>query len=118
VVNRGDDNPVRQFVAACRAAGTVAAEWAERTAAVTTESFHKLASDPAVRELLESWRNATAWILRECECPCADAHPDDAGVCDKRAVITRHLPQDMEGQVSARLCAPCAVAQGVAEMRR
>lgn len=116
-MSRGDDNPVRQFVAAWQAAATVASEWAEQTAAVTTESFRKLTADPAVRALVESLRNASAWVIRECECPCADAHPDDMGVCDKRAVITRHLPQDTEGLIEARLCAPCAVAQGVAEMR-
>jgi hypothetical protein len=116
-VNRGDDNPIRQFVAAWQAATTVAAEWAERTAVVTTESFHKLTTDPAVRALLERLRSATAWIPRECECPCADSHPDDLGVCDKRAVITRRLPQGINGLVDVPLCAPCAVAQGVAEMR-
>jgi len=116
-VSRAGDNPIRQFVAAWQAAATVAAEWAERTAAVTTESFHKLTSDPAVRALLESWRSATAWIVRDCECRCADSHPDDMGVCDKRAVITRRLPQGTDGLVDVSLCAPCAVAQGVAEMR-
>jgi hypothetical protein len=118
LVNPGDDNPIRQFVAAWQAAATVAAEWVERTAAVTTESFHKLTADPAVRALLERWRSATAWVARECECPCANAHPDDIGVCDKRAVITRRLSLGINGLVDVPLCAPCAVAQGVAEMRR
>jgi hypothetical protein len=35
------------------------------------------------------------------------------GVCDGRAVMTRQLDD-----VDVRLCAPCAVAQGVAEMAR
>ena len=38
-------------------------------------------------------------------------HPDDKGVCDGRAVLTRRV-----GTADTRLCAPCAVAQGVAEM--
>ncbi len=46
-------------------------------------------------------------------CPCGQAHPDDMGVCDGRAVMTRQL-----GDVDVRLCAPCAVAQGVAELPR
>jgi hypothetical protein len=116
-VSRDHENPIRQFVAALQAAATVAGEWAERTAAVTTESFHKLISDPAVRALLESWRGATDWAVHECECPCADSHPDDMGVCDQRAVITRRLPRGTGGLADVPLCAPCAVAQGVAEFR-
>jgi hypothetical protein len=33
-------------------------------------------------------------------------------VCDGRAMLTRRL-----GDTEVSLCAPCAVAQGVAEMR-
>ena len=47
------ESPAQQFVAAWRAAAAVAAEWAERTAAVTAEAFHKLTSDPAVRAVME-----------------------------------------------------------------
>jgi hypothetical protein len=39
----------------------VAAEWAERTAAVTAEALQKLTSDPAVQAVLESRRTAFAW---------------------------------------------------------
>jgi len=46
-----------------------------------------------------------------CRCQCGTAHPDDKGVCDGRAVLTRRV-----GTADTRLCAPCAVAQGVAEM--
>lgn len=115
-VSRRDQSPVQQFVAACEAAAAVAADWAERTAAVTAESFRKLASDPAVRALLETWRSATVWAPRNCECTCADSHPDDRGVCDNRAVITRSIRRGAQGLVDVPLCAPCAVAQGVAEM--
>ena len=95
----------------------MAAEWAERTAAVTSEAFHKLTSDPAIRAVMETWRVAVVWPQRNCECPCAVAHPDDVGVCDHHAVITRDVPAGQAG-VDVALCAPCAVAQGVAEMPR
>ena len=84
------DNPFRQFVAAWEAATAVAAEWAEKTAEVTAESFRKLASDPAIRAVIQTWR-ITPVFARDCACPCATAHPDDIGICDRRAVITRRL---------------------------
>lgn len=111
------DNPFRQFVAAWEAATAVAAEWAEKTAEVTAESFRKLASDPAIRAVIESWRIAPVWSRRDCDCRCTTAHPDDVGICDNHAVITRRLKTDLGDQVDVPLCAPCAVAQGVAEMR-
>ena len=110
------DSPLRQLGAAWQAAAAVAAEWAERTAAVTAEAFHKLTSDPAVRAAMETWRVAVVWAQRDCECPCAVSHPDDVGVCDHRAVITRRLDAGRGGGMDVALCAPCAVAQGVAEM--
>jgi hypothetical protein len=116
VMNDRGDNPVRQVAAAWEAAVTVAAEWAERTAATTAEAFHKLTSDPAVRALLERWRSAAVWARPVCECSCARSHPDDMGVCDGRAVITRRLPAGRADVLDVPLCAPCAVAQGVAEL--
>jgi hypothetical protein len=112
----GGENPVRQLAAAWQAAAAVAAEWAERTAAVTAEAVQKLTSDPAVQALLESWRTAVSWPLGDCECSCASSHPGDIGVCDNRAVITRRLRTGGAGLVDLPLCAPCAVAQGVSEM--
>jgi hypothetical protein len=114
----GEDNPVRQLAAAWQAASAVAAEWAERTAAVTAEAFHKLTSDPAIQAVLKNWRFADVWPQRDCECPCSDSHPDDVGICDHRAVITRKVPGDGGSVTDTALCAPCAVAQGVAEMPR
>ncbi len=114
----GEDNPIRQFAAAWAAAAAVVAEWAERTAAVTIEAFHKLASDPAVRAVLEGWRVAPVWARRDCGCSCARSHPDDRGICDNNAVITRRVTTDLDGDVDVPLCAPCAVAQGVAELPR
>ena len=116
MVSATGDSPLRQLSAAWQAATAVAAEWAERTAAVTAESFHKLTSDPAIRAVMETWRVAVVWSQRDCECPCAYAHPDDVGVCDHRAVITRRISTDGGSETDVSLCAPCAVAQGVAEM--
>lgn len=117
-VSSGENNPVRQFVAAWEATAAVVAEWAERTAAVTSEAFHKLASDPAIRAVLEDWRVTFVWTRQDCQCVCSRSHPDDVGICDKNAVITRRLTTDLDGEVEVPLCAPCAVAQGVAEMPR
>jgi hypothetical protein len=113
----GEQNPVRQFAAAWQAAAEVAAEWMQRAGQVTADSIRKLNSDPAVQEFLETLRNTFQVVVsRECECSCADSHPDDIGVCDRRAVITRRLPGGVHGKAEIALCAPCAVAQGVAEM--
>ena len=115
-VSGTQENPVRQVVAALQAAAAVAAEWAERTGVVTSEAINKLNSDPAIRALLSRWRAATVWDQRRCECRCADSHPNDLGVCDNRAVITRRIPRGANGGADVPLCAPCAVAQGVAEL--
>jgi hypothetical protein len=48
---------------------------------------------------------------RNCRCQCRTAHPADPGVCDGQAVMTRRI-----ADADVSLCAPCAVAQGVAEM--
>lgn len=92
----------------------VVAEWADQTAAVTREAVHKLATDPAVRAAMESWRITLVWTRQDCDCVCARSHPDDIGVCDNNAVIKRRLA-GLNGAVDVALCAPCAVAQGVAE---
>jgi hypothetical protein len=112
------DSPLQHFIAACEAAAAVAAEWADRTAAVTSEAFRKLASDPAIRAVLDDWRFTVVWGQRECECSCATSHPDDVGICDKEAVITRRITTDLQVEVDVPLCAPCAVAQGMAELPR
>jgi hypothetical protein len=77
--------------------------------AATGEALDKL--EPAVRAAMEAGRAAMAGDWHRCHCPCATAHPDDKGVCDGSAVLTRRL-----SDADVRLCAPCAVAQGVAEM--
>jgi hypothetical protein len=115
MVGAGEENPIRMFAAAWEAATGVVAEWAEQTAAATRDALHKLASDPAVRAALESWRIALVWTQQDCGCVCARSHPDDMGVCDNRAVIKRRVAAGLNGEMDVPLCAPCAVAQGFAE---
>jgi hypothetical protein len=102
-------NPSRQFSAAWQAATAALGEWRQQVSNATSEAMNKL--DPAVRAAFEAGRSAMSGDWRVCRCQCGTAHPDDAGVCDGRAVLTRRV-----GQADVRLCAPCAVAQGVAEM--
>ena len=113
-----ESNPLQRLAAAWEATVAVAAEWAEQTAAVTSEALHKLSGDPAIRAVLESWRTTLVGSRRACECSCARSHPDDVEICDKDAVITRRLATGSRGDVEVPLCAPCAVAQGVAELPR
>ena len=118
VMSSAEDNPFRQFAAAWQATAAIAAEWAQRTTAITSEAFRKLASDPAIRAVLDTWRITVVWDQRQCECECGTSHPDDVGICDQDAVITRRLAGDGGDAVEVPLCAPCAVAQGVAELPR
>ncbi len=112
------DNPLRQFAAAWEATAAVVSEWAEQTAAVTSEAFRKLTNDPAIRAVMERWRTTVVFTRRNCECSCARSHPDDVGICDNRAVITRRVSMGLSSDLQIPLCAPCAVAQGVAELPR
>jgi hypothetical protein len=102
-------SPARQFAAAWQSAAAALGQWREQVTAATAEAMDKL--DPAARAALEAMRAALAgdWGA----CPCANAHPQDKDVCDHSAVLTRRLSDS-----DVPLCAPCAVAQGVAEMRR
>ena len=103
------ENPGRQFAAAWQAATAALGEWRKQVTAATAEAMDKL--DPAVRAAVDAARAAFAGNWGACQCPCATAHPQDRDVCDGSAILTRRL-----GETDMRLCAPCAVAQGVAEM--
>ncbi|MBV9384096.1 MAG: hypothetical protein JOY82_15160 [Streptosporangiaceae bacterium] len=105
------EHPARQFAEAWQAATGAVSEWQRKVADATSEALGKL--DPALRAAVQAGRAALTGQWRDCRCPCGTAHPDDRGVCDGRAVLTRRL-----GEVDVSLCAPCAVAQGVAEMPR
>jgi hypothetical protein len=108
-MDENPDNPRRQFAAAMQAAGDALGEWRQRVTDATTQALDKL--DPAVRAAIEAGRAALAGEWNACRCPCDTAHPADRGVCDHRAVLTRRVRG-----ADVSLCAPCAVAQGVAEM--
>jgi hypothetical protein len=105
------DNPARQLSAAWQAATAALGKWRKQVTAATAEALDEL--DPAVRAALEAARAAFAGNRRTCQCPCATAHPQDKDVCDGNAILTRRLDD-----ADVPLCAPCAVAQGVAEMPR
>lgn len=104
-------NPRRQFTAAWQTAVAALDEWRKQVTAATAEARDKL--DPAVRAAMEAARAAFAGNWGACQCPCDTAHPQDQGVCDGRAILTRRV-----GATDMPLCAPCAVAQGVHEMPR
>jgi hypothetical protein len=104
------ESPGRQFAAAWQAASAALEQWGKQVSAATSEAAAKL--DPAFRAAVEAARAALTGNWGACQCPCGSAHPEDRGVCDGRAVLTRRV-----NDVEMPLCAPCAVAQGVAEMR-
>lgn len=105
------DNPGRQFSAVWQAATAALGKWRKQVTAATAEALDEL--DPAVRAALEAARAALAGNRHTCQCPCSTAHPQDKDVCDGNAILTRQ-----QGEADVPLCAPCAVAQGVAEMPR
>ena len=111
VVGGYPDNPGRQLAAAWQAAVAALGQWRKQVTEATAEALEKL--DPAARAALEAARAAFAGNWGACRCACATAHPQDKDVCDGRAVLTRRL-----GEADVPLCAPCAVAQGFAEMPR
>ena len=101
--------PTQQFRAAWQAAADAVNEWSRRISDATHEALDKI--EPAVRAAVEAGRSAVTGEWRDCHCRCDTAHPNDLGVCDGQAVMTRKV-----AGANVSLCAPCAVAQGVAEM--
>jgi hypothetical protein len=102
--------PGEQFRAAWQAAADAMNEWTQRISEATHQAVDKI--EPAIRSAVEAGRSAVTGEWRNCQCQCHTAHPGDTGVCDGRAVMTRKV-----GGAAVSLCAPCAVAQGVAEMK-
>jgi hypothetical protein len=101
--------PGEQFRAAWQAASDAMNEWSRRVSEATHQAMDKI--EPAFRAAVEAGRSAVTGEWRNCQCRCPTAHPDDPDVCDGKAVMTRRV-----GGADVSLCAPCAVAQGVAEM--
>src|SRR4051794_38083306 len=100
-------SPKQQLASAWQAPAAALGQWREQVTAATTEAVDKL--DPVARAAIDALRAALAGDWGACQCPCATAHPQDQDVCDHSAVLTRRL-----GETDVPLCAPCAVAQGVA----
>ena len=109
-MNGDASKPSQQFRAAWQATADAMSEWSRRVSQATHEALDKI--EPAVRAAAEAGRSAMTGEWRNCRCQCGTAHPADSGVCDGRAVMTRSI-----SGASVSLCAPCAVAQGVAEMK-
>lgn len=110
-MGESSDTPGQQFTVAWQIAAAALDHWRKQVTEATAEARDNL--EPAVRAALEAARAALGGSTRPCQCPCVTAHPQDPGVCDGDAVMTRRA-----GAEDVHLCAPCAVAQGVAEMRR
>jgi hypothetical protein len=104
------NQPSQQIRAAWGAAADAVNEWTKRISDATHEALDKI--EPAVRAAVDAGRSAVTGEWRNCRCQCERTHPADKDVCDGRAVMTRRL-----GGTDVSLCAPCAVAQGVAELR-
>jgi hypothetical protein len=104
------NDPRHQLNAAWQAATAALGEWRKQIAEATSEAVDKL--EPAVKAAADAARSAVTGDWRACRCSCAMAHPDDKGVCDGKAVVTRRV-----ASADVSMCAPCAVAQGVAEFR-
>jgi hypothetical protein len=109
-VDGNEGKPTQQFRTAWQAAADAVSEWSRRVSEATHEALEKI--EPAVHAAFEAGRSAMTGEWRACHCRCDNAHPDDSGVCDGQAVMTRRV-----GEADVSLCAPCAVAQGFAEMR-
>ncbi len=90
-------SPAQRLAKAWQVAAVALGQWREQV--------------PAARAALDAVRAALAGDWGACQCQCVNAHPQDQDVCDHSAVLTRRL-----GDSDVPLCAPCAVAQGVAEM--
>ena len=110
MVSGNEGNPSQQFRAAWQAAADALNEWSRQISNASHEAMDKI--EPALRAAVEAGRSAVTGEWRACHCRCDSAHPDDSGVCDGRAVMTRRV-----SGADVSMCAPCAVAQGFAELR-
>lgn len=89
--------------------------WLERNRPAI-EALAELAQDPRVQAYIAAReRGEVPPPHRPCWCLCSRAHPGES-VCDARAVTTRRYNSPALGPVDVQLCAPCAVAQGIAEI--
>jgi hypothetical protein len=80
--------------------------WLERNRPAI-EALAELAQDPRAQDPR----------VQACHCLCARTHPGEY-VCDAEAVTTRRYNSPALGPVDVPVCAPCMVAQGIAEAGR
>lgn len=114
-------DPVAEMAAGMRAFvdafGRAAQAWLEQQRPLI-EALGRLADDPAVRAYIEARKCGEISApepRRPCHCFCGYSHPGDH-VCDGEGVTTRRFSSRLTGPVDVALCAPCAVAQGLAEL--
>jgi len=110
VVSGNQGDPGQQFRTAWQAAADALSEWSRQISNASHEAMDKI--EPAFRAAVEAGRSAVTGEWRMCHCRCDTTHPDDSGVCDGHAVMTRRV-----SGADVSMCAPCAVAQGFAELR-
>jgi hypothetical protein len=110
-MGESSESPGQQFAVAWQIASSALDQWRRQVTTATVEARGNL--EPAIHAAREAARMAFGGSVQPCQCRCAAAHPRDQGVCDGSAVVTRRV-----NGADAQLCAPCAVAQGVAEMPR
>ena len=80
------------------------------------ELLAEIASHPEVQAAMREIEAGRALRrLQPCHCLCGRSHPGAMGVCDGEGVTTRRFDSPATGPVDVPLCAPCAVAQGLAE---
>ena len=104
-----EGNPAQQIRAAWQAAADALGEWSRQLSNASQEAMDKI--EPALRAAVDAGRSALTGEWRVCHCRWATSHPGVSGVCDGGAVMTRRV-----GGADVSMCAPCAVAQGFAEL--
>lgn len=100
--------------ALAEAAGTVA-QALQPFILAAVKMLQVVANDPVVRFAMDHPELLSTERPKPCHCWCGRLHPGELGICAARAVTTRHFTTDPTGGVDVDLCAPCAVAQGLAE---
>lgn len=116
-------DPANELIAQCKAFADAfsraAQAWLDQNRPVL-EALGRLAQEPAVRSYVEARKRGEIPApepRRPCHCFCGHTHPGEH-VCDGNAVLRRRYVTRQLGPVDVELCAPCAVAQGVAELER
>jgi hypothetical protein len=108
--------PARALREAFDAMACVAQQWFEQHRPFI-QALAEFAARPEVRAAVEQMKARQAVReLRPCHCLCVWTHPAEKGICDMNGVTTLRFASEMTGPVEVPLCAPCAVAQGLAAL--